>query len=191
MDIISFFKRKTKEEEEFIKSMNDFNLKLDQSKFLKMGDLRIIPDDDLRAVVMGWMWGKVEEDWSMEAETLKSLPKPCRDVYSCITAIDEVLNGGLNQLFFNSSVGIAEMAAEGFCSIGLDVIGEAMKTAIVVYEENRELIEEYDDNTIEGFSESYELKLFDDLDDIFCGSESLFDSRLLDYIRNHEADFGD
>ena len=105
--------------------------------------------------------------------------------------MEEVLNGGLNQLFFNSSVKIAEMAQKGFRSMGLDELSVAMQKAIEVYEENKELIEEYDDDTIEGFSESYELKLFDDLDGIFNQAEAIFERSLIDFIRINEGVFGD
>lgn len=191
MGIFDFFRRRSREEKEFIESMKDINRKLDQSKYLKKGDLRTTSDDELRTVVMGWMWGKIEEDWSLETQILEDLPEPCRNVYACVTSMEEVLNGGLNQLFFNSSVKIAEMAQKGFRSMGLDELSVAMQKAIEVYEENKELIEEYDDDTIEGFSESYELKLFDDLDGIFNQAEAIFERSLIDFIRINEGVFGD
>ena len=53
---------------------------------------------------MEWMFGKVESDWSKEYEIIKSLPIPCQDVYSTVCVMNEILNGGFNQLFFNSTI---------------------------------------------------------------------------------------
>ena len=108
MGIFDFFKKKSKIDDEIKKSMNDYFQKQEMFKYLKKGELAMLPDSDLRTAVMSWMWGKFNEDWTNQLEVIESLPKPCRDTYACCTVVDEINNGGLNQLFFNSTGEIAK-----------------------------------------------------------------------------------
>ena len=79
---------------------------------------------------MSWMWGKFNKDWTNQYEIIESLQKPCRDVYACCTVVDEINNGGFNQLFFNSTGQFAKMAREGFRSLGNEALSNIMENAI-------------------------------------------------------------
>lgn len=158
---------------------------------LKKGELAEIPDEDLREVVLNWIWAKFNEDWSDEFEVVESLPKPCQYVYACIAVTDEVYNGGFNQLFFNSTGYFAQLAAEGFEEMGNSELREIIEEAIQTYEDNIDILDQYDDGTIESFSASYEEHLFDHLDDRFYDETVNFEDMLIEYIRNHEEYFGD
>jgi len=118
---------------------------------------------------MSWTWNKFDEDWKNQYEVIKSLPKPCQDVYACCTVVDKINNGGLNQLFFNSTGQLARMAQDGFLAIGNANLSRIMKVAIEVFNEN----------------------FFDKLDDDFSFQEPKFDSLLETYIRINVSVFGD
>ncbi len=169
----------------------DHAKKLKKYKHLKKCDLPSIPDDEIRTAVMSWVCGKFNKECSNQNEIIESLPKPCRDVYTSCSIVDEVNNGGLNQLFFNSTGQFAQMAQEGFHALGNEELAGVMKTAIEVYRKNKELFDKYDDGTVESFSQSYNEKLFDALDDCFYKEEPGFESLLVTYIRNNENAFGD
>lgn len=171
--------------------LDEYMKKLEQYKHLKKGDIASISDDELSNAVIAWMWGKFNDDWTDEYIVISSLPKPCQNVYACCTVYDEVNNGGLNQFFFNSSGQFANMAKEGFLSIGSEKLSKTMLEAIEIYKRNEKLLEKYDDGTVKGFSESYDEKLFDELDDEFYNEESTFNSLLIEYIRKNENAFGD
>jgi len=109
MGIFDIFKRKSKIDVDFKNSMDDYFQKQEKFKCLKKGELDSITDADLRTAVMSWMWGKFNEDWTNQYEIIESLSKPCQDVYACCTVVDEINNGGLNQLFFNSTGQFANM----------------------------------------------------------------------------------
>ena len=191
MGFFDIFKKKNKIDTDIENSVNDYLHKLEEFKKLKKGDLASIADADLRTTVMSWMWGKFNEDWTNQYEVIESLLKPCQDVYACCTVVDEINNGGLNQLFFNSTGQFAKMAQEGFSSLGNEKLSSILKSAIEIYKENEELLEKYNDGTLESFSESYNEKLFDELDNGFSEEESKFDKLLVTYIRNNESAFGD
>lgn len=59
------------------------------------------------------------------------------------------------------------------------------------YLDNKEILEKYDDGTIESFSDSYEENLFDDLDMLFSKEEENFEKLIIEYIRKNETYFGD
>lgn len=158
---------------------------------LKKGELALLPNDDVRTAVMSWMWGKFNRDWTNQYEVIQSLPKPCQDVYACYTVVDEVNNGGFNQLFLNPTREFSQMAQKGFIAIGSEELSGVLGAAIEIYEKNKELLEKYNDGTIESFSKSYNEKLFDELDDRFSQKEPEFENQILTYIRNNESVFGD
>lgn len=180
--------QKTEMDVQIKESMDDYFHKTEVYKHLKKGELANISDDDLRTAVMSWMWGKFDDN---QYEVIESLPKPCRDVYASCTVDDEINNGGLNQLFFNSTKQFAKMAQEGFRDIGSEILSNIMETAIEIYAKNKELLEKYNDGTLESFSESYNENLFAELDNGFFEAEPKFDTYLQVYIRKNESVFGD
>ena len=140
---------------------------------------------------MSWMWAKFDEKWTNQYEVVETLPQPCRDVYACRTVVDEINNGGINQLFFNTTGQFAQMAEEGFRSIGSDKLSRIMRSAIEIHTANKEKLGEYQDGTLESFSASYDEELFNDLDDEFSEEEPKIDDLLIAYIRKNESAFGD
>jgi hypothetical protein len=66
-----------------------------------------------------------------------------------------------------------------------------MRNAIEIYEKNKEILEKYNDGTLESFSASYNENLFNKLDDGFSDEEPGFDSLLEAYIRKNESVYGD
>ena len=190
MGIFDIFKRKNKIDADIKKGIDDYFQKQEKFRYLKKGELASIPDSDLRIAVMSWMWGKFNEDWTDQYEVIESLPKPCQNVYACCTVVDEINNGGLNQLFFNSTGQFAKMAQEGFGALGNQKLSSIMKNAVEIYEKNKELLDKYNDGTLESFSKSYNENLFDELDDGFSEEEPGFESLLEAYIRKNESVFG-
>jgi hypothetical protein len=172
-------------------SLNEYIHKLEKYKTLKKGQLASVADDDLKTAVMSRMQEKFNEKRIDENEVMESLPIPCRYVYACCTVIDEINNGGLTQLFFNTSKRFVSTAQEGFSVIGDEDLSRIMKEAIRIYEKNEERLAKYNDGTVESFSASYKEKLFDEFDNEFVKRAIDFDSLLVCYIRKNENAFGD
>jgi len=111
------------------KTVQAFQDKTDSYKDLKSNEIANISDDDLPLAVMSWIWGLFDNDWDNQSEILLGLPHPCQFVYSCRTVIDEVNNGGFNQLYFNSTAMFSKLAEEGFTDIGANKLADIMKQA--------------------------------------------------------------
>ena len=135
-------------------------------EFPKKPELQNLSDEDLEMAAMDWITSRIS-DWSSPAKELLSLPRPCRHIYSCLSVIHEVGNGGFNQLFYNSMLPIAEMAIEGFLALDSPKLSCLMKSAVSLYQNNKHILDSYNDGTIKGFSASYNEKIFDELDKIF------------------------
>ena len=86
---------------------------------------------------------------------------------------------------------IIEMAVAGFELFGAKKHADLMRRANKIYTENRERLEEFDDGTMESFSESYKENPLNALDEEFyelSNSESLNQLRIA-YIRQHPSEF--
>lgn len=141
---------------------------------------------------MDWMWGKFNEDWSNQ-KVISSLSKPCQHIYSIFIIEGEIGNGGFNQCYFNLSKEFVYMAEEGFAAIGAPGFADIVVRANALYEEIQEELEQYDDGTIESFSESYKDNPLNALDDEFV---AMYESEPLEklyiaYIRKNADCFGD
>lgn len=192
VSIFDIFRNKNKNIEfDITKSINEYFGKQDQFKKLKKSEIPSIPNEDLRNAVMSWMWNKVDKDWDKQYEIINTLPKPCQYVYACCTIVDEVNNGGLNQLFFNSTEQFVKIAQDGFIAIGNVKLSKVIEEAIRVFNENKEKVDKYKDGSLESFSASYDENLFNKLDDDFIVEEPNFNSLLETYIRKNEEFFGD
>ena len=162
---------------------------LEKYKFLKKAELPDIPDVILEHAVMSWMWTKAFKGDADQYEVISSLPKPCQNVYSCRTVTDEINNGGLNQLFYNSTGQFAEMSIDGFLALGSQKLSDVMAKAVELYRKNKPLLDKYNDDTLESFFDSYAEKIFEELDNIFYDEIDSVD--MAKFIRQNADCFGD
>jgi hypothetical protein len=83
------------------------------------------------------------------------------------------------------------MAESGFMTIGAEKFSELTKRANKIYLENKERLDEFDDGTMESFSESYKENPLNDLDTEFYtlyDSEKIGELRIK-YIRENKNEF--
>lgn len=148
-------------------------------------------DDELEQVIFDNITIRMEGDKRAEFDIVVSISKGQQMVYSTWAVEAEVNNGGFNQFYFNPSLQFAEMAVEGFKLIGAEKYSGLMKDANRIYEENKERLEEFDDGTMESFSESYKDNPLNALDEKFY---KLYDAENLKalkikYIRENYKEF--
>jgi hypothetical protein len=159
------------------------------NEYLKNSDIPKLSDEELELAVMDWMRSKVK-DWFNPYQELKTLPEPCQTVYSCRTVCDEILNGGLNQLFFNSMLPFAEMSIEGFLELGAPKLSRVMEKALEIYRNHKHTFDTYNNGTVDGFSALSNENFFDELEDeefiLECNSINV-----AGYIRAKSVFFGD
>lgn len=193
--ILSFFGFKKKEE------ISDANLIIEQSfeeynnraiyKKLTKQTLDSITDDKLEQTIFDNIYEIIGDDYENELINVKKLTKGQQAFFSTWIIEGEVNNGGFIQFYFNSSGQYAEMVEIGFKTIGAEKHAELTSRANTIYSENKERLAEFDDGTVESFSESYKDNPLNKLDDEFYklgNTESISDLRVK-YIREHLKEF--
>ncbi|SDT04508.1 protein of unknown function [Winogradskyella sediminis] len=146
-----------------------------------------IPDDKLEQAIMDNIDTNFENGEQYTLEKISKLTKGQQAVFSTWWLEAEVNNGGFNQFYFNSSGQFSEMAEIGFKTIGAEKFSELTLRANNIFTENKERLEEFDDGTMESFSESYKDNPLNDLDTEFYNlydSENISDLRIK-YIREN------
>ena len=197
--ILGFFGCKDKKEPE--KEKSEMDLLLEKSfeeynnrkiyKKLTSEILDSISDDKLEQTIFDNIYEIIGDDYKNELNNVKKLSKGQQAFFSTWIIEGEVNNGGFNQFYFNSSGQYSKMAEIGFKTIGAEKFSELTKRANKVFFENKERLEEFDDGTMESFSESYKDNPLNDLDTEFYKlyeSEKIGDLRIK-YIRENINEF--
>jgi len=171
-------------------SIDEFN-KRTIYKTLTSEILDSISDDKLEQAIMDNIDTKFQDGEQYTLDKISKLTNGQQAVFSTWWLEAEVNNGGFNQFYFNSSGQFAEMAEIGFMTIGAKKFSELTKRANKIYSENKERLEEFDDGTMESFSESYKDNPLNDLDTEFY---NLYDSEKIEqlrikYIRDNKNEF--
>ena len=193
--ILSFFgckkqPEKSKEEIELNKTMEDWNNRK-RHKVLTPEIIKEIPDIELEQAIFDNIYENIKGDFDNEFEKINELSKGQKAFWSTWVIEGEVNNGGFNQFYFNSSGQFHEMAEIGFKIIGAKKFSQLTKRANKIYAENKKRLEEFNDGTLESFSESYKDNPLNDLDTEFYelyDSEKISDLRIK-YIREHTNEF--
>ena len=202
--ILNFFGCKGKIEPEKTKEDAELEQFLEQSKYsidefnnrkiykkLTIEILDSIPDDKLEQAIMDNIDTRFQDGEQYTLNKISELTNGQQAVFSTWWLEAEVNNGGFNQFYFNSSGQFADMAEIGFLTIGADKFSELTKRANKIYSENKERLEEFDDGTMESFSESYKDNPLNDLDTEFYklyDSEKIGELRIK-YIRENKNEF--
>jgi hypothetical protein len=197
--ILSFFGCKEKNEPKKEKSEMDLLIEKSAEEYnnrkiykkLTSEILDSIPDDKLEQTIFDNIYEIIGDDYKNELNNVKKLTKGRQAFFSTWILEGEINNGGFNQFYFNSSGQYAEMAEIGLKTIGADKFSELTSKANKIYIENKERLEEFDDGTMESFSESYKDNPLNDLDTEFYElyeSEKIGDLRIK-YIRDNITEF--
>ena len=197
--ILSFFgcngkkeSNKEKSEMELLieKSVDEFeNRKI--YKKLTSEIIKSIPDDKLEQSIMDNIDTNFKKGEEYTLDKISKLTKGQQAVFSTWWLEAELNNGGFNQFYFNSSGQFSKMAEIGFKKIGAEKFSELTSRSNKIFSENKERLEEFDDGTMESFSESYKDNPLNDLDTEFYKlyeSENIGDLRIK-YIRENMNEF--
>jgi hypothetical protein len=152
-------------------------------------DFHKVPDNELIEAVVNWIYSLISKN-DNEFDTVMKMSEPIKFFYATNAVFNEMMNGGFNQLIFNSGKVWIIAAFEGFQAIGLPEIASQMVKGVEILDANMDKLSPYLDGTIESFSKSYELKLFDEIDEAFSNNQQEIELKTIQYIRNHIDFFG-
>jgi hypothetical protein len=148
------------------------------------------PDDQVQEMIVERVLAVIGDDWNEEVRIVRALPRGPRMVYTTRMLQAEVLNGGFNQYFWNSSGRLAEDALASYRLIGAKLhaklLEEAMEQRRIEEPEMKRLRET---GTQQAFSESYKHTKLGAFDRRFRGLGENADRMRMDYIRSHPQEF--
>ncbi|WP_298507122.1 DMP19 family protein [uncultured Maribacter sp.] len=150
-----------------------------------------VSDDMLEQTIFDNIYEIIGNDYKNELKNIQCLSIGQQAFWSTWIIEGEVNNGGFNQFYFNSSGQYSKMAEVGFKTIGAEKYADLTVRANKIYNENKERLEEFDDGTMESFSESYKDNPLNELDTEFYElgeTESVSELRIK-YIREHLSQF--
>jgi hypothetical protein len=141
------------------------------SSFVRAEDLRgwaAAGDERLVSAVISHVGAVEGAAGALGYEAVVALAEPLVVAWAAFWVEAEILNGGYNQYFWNSSGRYAIEAVRAFETVGSPDYANIQRSAIVTFMDSEPDLRPFrDDGSLEAFSASYELKTFDQLDDAF------------------------
>ena len=153
--------------------------------------LRALPDGQLAAAVYHHVLHHILPDLDHEVEIVAHLPKAVAAIYTTTLLENEVVNGGFNQFFWNSTGKLALMALEGLEVIGALRHAAILRLAMATYESERVVLEQFRTRgTSAAFTESYKHTSLGALDEQYheLGPDALAPVQVR-FIRDHLDEF--
>jgi hypothetical protein len=152
--------------------------------------LASIPDAALEQALLDYLFTRLE-GFKQDQDSAFAALSPQFRVFYCTWEVEaEVMNGGLNQYFWNSSAQNAERVPAALEAIGDGAAAELMREAIrLAVQELPEMSKYLKAGTLEAFSESYKHTSLNELDEPFCRRAEKFPALRLAFVRSQPEAF--
>ena len=142
-----------------------------------------ISDDDVESSLVHYVVDHMLGDGE-GPDTLARWPEGLRAWYITFVVDAEVLNGGFNQLFFNSSRALTPAAPWAFERIGAHAAADLVRRALDLLERHAPALEAAADaGTAEAFMETYLDQPFSELDQLYGELEKELQAARIRFIR--------
>ena len=175
--------------EEILRAADVWNNRKRYASF-DLQTLHEIQDEQLEQAILDYIFAKLDADYAKAGEILRGLSKGFQAVYVSWLVEAEVMNGGFNQYFWNSSNQFAEATAAALREIGAPQAAILMEQALTLAIAEIPTMKKFRlEATLEAFSESYKHTELNHLDAPFCELAMGFPALRLRYIRANEALF--
>jgi len=144
--------------------------------------------EDLEVAVMDFVERNLPSQQRLQA--VLSLPRGLQVFYLSFIVEAEVMNGGFNQFFWNSSCEYAELVAPVLRELGSAEAAAVFDQAFAVAEAEIEVKAKFQRSaTLEAFSESYHHTELNAFDEPFCKLAGQFPALRLQIVRTNEPSF--
>jgi hypothetical protein len=174
---------------ELLRSIDEFNNRKKYSAF-DVATLRSIKDEHLEQAILDYIFSKLDAVPQRRYQALFELSRGFQVVYLSWLVEAEVMNGGFNQYFWNSSGEFADSTPAALVELGDLPASELMKHATAIAIAEIPTMRKFrQTGTLESFSESYKHTGLNELDTPFCKRAEFFPSLRVKYIRSHEELF--
>jgi len=189
MGLLNFIKPKKKKptdiEQAFFRNIKDCELRFNK---ISKADFAKLPDNELLEAMLYWTLNKLSsENWE-----ITKLPEPVQIAYSCYTVNNEVINGGLNQVYFNDTKHYVHLCLKGYEVVKSPELSQLIQKSLEIVSGNKGRYESLDDGTIESFVESYKEDPLEALTNEFIAVSDKIDLslKITHYIRENISAFG-
>ena len=189
MGLFDFIKPKKKKttdiEQAFDIKIKDYELRFNK---ISKADLTKLPDNELLDAMLYWTLNKLSsQNWE-----LANLPEPVQIAYSCFTVNNEVMNGGLNQVFFNDTKHYVHLCVNGYTAVKSPELSQLIQESLEIVTGKKDRYEALDDGNIESFIESYKDVPLEVLTNEFITVSDKIDlsRKITHYIRENISAFG-
>ena len=170
---------------EVLRAMEEHNNRKKYSDF-DLSTLREIRDEHLEQAVLDYIFLKLDTKPNQARQVMASLPTGFQVFYVSWLVEAEVMNGGFNQYFWNSSSEFAELTPAALKEIGHPIAAEIVQHALSIAVSEIQGMSKYKRaGTLQAFSESYIHTKLNDLDDPFCKRAEDFPTLRIRYVRAH------
>jgi hypothetical protein len=143
-----------------------------------------IADENLDQAIIDYINLRFDKQPDQRKRVLAKLPSGFRVFYATWLIEAEVMNGGFNQYFWNSSSEFAEVTPEALKTIGdpiaADLMSRALKTAL---DELPTITKFKKLGTLQAFSDSYKHTKLTEFDSAFAKRAEAFPALRVKYIR--------
>ena len=167
----------------------DDNIKIKKYRNLKNEYIDKIPDEELEAAVIEWLFAKIDNKGTTEFSIVNALAKPCKYFYSIYIVTEEICNGGIAQCCINSTRFFMKFAENGYRDIGAENLAGILSKSNAIFEE---FLKEHDEK-ISSLAEICGINELDTLTNEFKSSPDLenLSALIVEYIRKNAEYFGD
>jgi Domain of unknown function (DUF4375) len=174
---------------EVMRMAEEFNNRKKYSEF-DLKTIQSIKDEHLEQALLDYVFAKLDEHPGERLQLIASLSPGFQVFYSTWLVEAEVMNGGFNQYFWNSSSEFADMTPSALKEIGDTVAAEMMQKAIATANAEAAQTKKFKSiATLQAFSDSYKHTKLNDFDQPFSKRAELFPALRLRYVRQHEQSF--
>jgi hypothetical protein len=151
--------------------------------------LGAVGDDEIESSLVSYV-GDLELDEANDPAALDRLSGPLRTWYVAFIVDIEILNGGFNQLFFNSSAVVTPEAPAAFAALGIPEAGDLVQRALALLDAHAPALEKaHEEGTIDAFMETYVDQPFEELDEAYSENEERWREARVRFIRERASEF--
>jgi hypothetical protein len=171
------------------KALEAFNNRKKYTAF-DLQTLRSIKDDDLEQALLDFIMAKLQARPGQDRAVIAELGPSFQAFYVSWLVEAEVMNGGFNQFFWNSSSQFAEQTPRALETIGAVQAAQVMRKALVVAASEASRRNEFKKRgSLQAFSESYQHTGLNELDGPFTKLAGEFSAKRVRCVRDNERDF--
>jgi len=159
-------------------------------KELSLEILVALPDDELKHVIIDYMFGKFTNarNAEMRLEIILDMSSGFQTMWFTWELLVNVLHGGFNEFFYNGSDEVTRRTLRYLEMIGATEYYELLKQVIEAHQDemrNPAMQELYSQQTLHGYSESYKLSSLKEYDDRFIKLGFRLEELMVQYVRSN------